>query len=152
VFARNASGNVAPIRVIAGAATGLDFMIGVFVDLQHDELYVSDRDGAIRVYSRAALGDTAPLWVISGAATGLINPQGIFLNNMDEIIVAIEGGSIRVFPRLASGNIAPSRVIAGALTTLGAGVGIAGTNAAGGAEGQVAGGSLLFEDGFEGPD
>ena len=41
VFARTANGNVAPLRTISGAATGLSAPTGILVDTVNNELAVS---------------------------------------------------------------------------------------------------------------
>jgi DNA-binding beta-propeller fold protein YncE len=42
VYAQSANGNVAPLRTIAGAATGLDAPFGVAVDTVNNELFVAN--------------------------------------------------------------------------------------------------------------
>ncbi len=71
VYARTASGNVPPLRRIAGAATGLNGPVDVALDLVNNELVVADLPAAVRVFARTANGNVAPLRVLSGGATGL---------------------------------------------------------------------------------
>ena len=50
-FARTASGNTAPLRVIQGVNTGLTFSTGVAVDLVHDEIFVTNQtSSSVTVY------------------------------------------------------------------------------------------------------
>ncbi len=70
VYARTSNGNFAPIRSIAGAATGFSTPYGMVVDTVNNEVIVTN-DGAnsITVYGLTASGNVAPLRTISGAAT-----------------------------------------------------------------------------------
>jgi len=70
-------GNVAPLNVISGAATGLDAPIDITLDRQRDHIYqVNDvaRDDAVRVWHNAsgADGNLPPNRVISNSA-GLLD-------------------------------------------------------------------------------
>jgi hypothetical protein len=72
-FARTATGNAAPLRTIAGAATGLSFPVGIDIDAVGD-IYVSNQFAGVSEFSPAASGNVAPIATISGAATGLSAP------------------------------------------------------------------------------
>jgi hypothetical protein len=75
VYARSANGNVAPIRTIAGVATGLTTPGGMALDTVNDELLVPDYgNNSVRVFPRSASGNVAPLRALVGAATGLSVP------------------------------------------------------------------------------
>ncbi|HKF17741.1 MAG TPA: hypothetical protein VKF14_11195 [Candidatus Dormibacteraeota bacterium] len=125
VFARTASGNVAPLRTIQGASTGLSLPRPIHVDTVNSELAVANGDAnSITVYSRTASGNVAPLRTISGPTTGLSNPTGVFIDSVNnEIVVANWGNhSVTVYPRTQTGDGAPLRTItagAGAATGLG---------------------------------
>ena len=68
VFASNAVGDAAPIRVIAGPSTGLVAPFAITVDAVNNELYVSDFFGsAVHVYPLDADGDVAPRRVVNGS-------------------------------------------------------------------------------------
>ncbi|MBS0569467.1 MAG: hypothetical protein JSS28_02575 [Proteobacteria bacterium] len=82
VFDDTADGDVAPVRSIAGAATGLELSStagigGLSVDPQRQRLIASIDDysvaanGKLLVFDLAANGNIAPLQVIAGAQTGL---------------------------------------------------------------------------------
>jgi len=74
VFASGASGNIAPVRVISGAATGLQFIEGLAVDAQGN-VYVADCNAkAILVFGPTAVGNAPPIRTISGATTRLTCP------------------------------------------------------------------------------
>jgi hypothetical protein len=75
VYARTAGGDVAPLRTISGAATGLSGPFGLAVDAAHDELLVTDfGTSAVTVYARTATGNAGPIRILRGAATRLILP------------------------------------------------------------------------------
>ncbi|HST26869.1 MAG TPA: hypothetical protein VLK26_00705 [Rudaea sp.] len=82
VFDDLADGNVAPLRSIAGAATGLELSAtsnigGLAIDPEHQHLIVSVSDynaaagNKLLVFALGASGNTAPLQTIAGALTGL---------------------------------------------------------------------------------
>ncbi|MDD3517903.1 MAG: hypothetical protein PHQ14_06110, partial [Chromatiales bacterium] len=121
VYADAASGDAAPLRTIAGAATQLLSAWFVAVDSVNGELYVADFIGqAVCVYPLHADGDVAPIRsLIHGANSGLDEPRAVVIDAVnDEIYVLSFNDSIRVFPRTASGDVAPARVIAGGNTLL----------------------------------
>ena len=74
VFSMDDVNEVPPLRKISGASTGLVNACATVLDRLHDEVFVIDAAGAVRVFPRLADGDVAPLRTISGAATGLSLP------------------------------------------------------------------------------
>ena len=120
VFARQATGQVAPLRVIEGQRTGLSRSShGVFLDLKHHEVVApSPVASAIVVYRRLQKGDTPPIRTIQGGLTHLSSPQGVAVDDSnDELVVANDGRlSILVFDRKADGDVAPLREIIGPAT------------------------------------
>ena len=128
VFARTANGNVAPLRTISGAATGLNGPYGVAVDIVNNEVAVANLGGnSVTVYARTANGNASPLRTISGAATGLNSPTGLAVDTVNnELVAANNGGnSVTVYARTANGNIAALRTISGAATGLSGPFGLA---------------------------
>lgn len=113
VYARTASGNSAPIRIIQGPLTGLSQPKNIHLDTVNNEIAVANGNGAITVYARTASGNVAPLRTIAGALSGLNNPAGVFIDNVNnELVVANWGNhSVTVYARTANGNIAPLRTI-----------------------------------------
>jgi hypothetical protein len=84
VFPRTANGNVAPIRQITGANTGLCNPIGMTLDRVHDELFVTNAAAnpacqpSVVVFSRSASGNATPLRKIGpGPDCDLNNPEGV---------------------------------------------------------------------------
>jgi 6-phosphogluconolactonase (cycloisomerase 2 family) len=124
VFARTANGDVAPVRTIIGASTGLSNPQGLTLDTVHDEYAAMNLTGggSITVYSRTANGNVAPLRTIAGASAGFSNPRGLTLDlTHDEFIVAnslATTNTVAVFSRTADGDVAPLRTIAGSATGL----------------------------------
>src|SRR5205823_2759642 len=111
VYARTDNGNVAPVRAIVGAATGLNGPFSVTVDAVNNELFVASTSGgdSITVYPLRASGNVAPLRTLSGAATGLSSIEGILVDVVnDDLYVAnnFDPGTVTVYSRAASGNTA----------------------------------------------
>jgi 6-phosphogluconolactonase (cycloisomerase 2 family) len=124
VYARGASGDVAPIRTIQ---TGLDHPHTLGVDLLHQELFVPNNlaasgQPAINVYDLNASypGNDAPKRTITGGLTGLNRPAGLAVDSVNqELYVAndvVGGSSITVYALGANGNVAPLRTLQGSLT------------------------------------
>jgi hypothetical protein len=81
-FAAGATGNVAPIRTIAGSNTGLaggnGFSFGIAVSKASGEIFVSNPgSNAILGFASNATGNVAPIQTIAGSATKLSDPLGI---------------------------------------------------------------------------
>jgi DNA-binding beta-propeller fold protein YncE len=75
VYSRAAGGNIAPLRTLSGATTGLSGPVALALDLTNNELVVANfNTNSVTVYSRTAGGNTAPLRTLGGAATGLNFP------------------------------------------------------------------------------
>ncbi|HMM57230.1 MAG TPA: hypothetical protein PKD77_06530 [Rudaea sp.] len=87
VFDDTANGNVAPLRVIGGANTGLELsgsgsVGGIAIDPQRQRLIVSIYDyniaanSKLLVFDIAANGNVAPLQIIAGSQTGFVSALG----------------------------------------------------------------------------
>ena len=81
-FAAGATGNVAPIRTIAGSNTGLSggngFTFGLAVSKSSGEIFVSNPGtNTILGFAATASGNVAPIQTIAGSATGLGDPLGL---------------------------------------------------------------------------
>ena len=126
VFARGASGNVAPMRSIRGKRTRLTAAFAIAVD-RTGTVYVvnsddKDIDGVL-VFGPHADGDVAPSRIIAGSATQLETPSGVAVDPRGAIFVSDHAGSssagaIRVYAKDANGNAAPLYSIAGSATRL----------------------------------
>lgn len=114
VYAKNASGDAAPLRVIQGPKTGLNWPTGIAVDAERGDVYVAnDTTDAILVFDAEAAGDAAPKRVLKGPKTGMKNPTGLALDfQHQELWVANFGNHTATSYRLsAQGDVAPLRTI-----------------------------------------
>jgi DNA-binding beta-propeller fold protein YncE len=129
VYSRTASGNVTPVRTIAGAATGINSPEGIAVDSVNNEIFVANdfpANGTINVYGLTANGNVAPIRTIAGSATGMDTPRGLAVDtvNNELFVVQVSAPAIAVYARTANGNVAPLRTIVGAATGLDGPIGI----------------------------
>jgi len=120
VFQMTASGTVAALRTLVGAATGFVTPGGIVVDTVHDELYVTDSDAfSVFVFPRTADGDQAPPRTIAGSnafgASGRPALASLDLLHDELYVSVIESGNSRVavFDRTASGDSTPKRTLTG---------------------------------------
>lgn len=114
VYPLKASGDTAPIRLIAGPKTQMNWPAHIFVDSERGELFVAnDSDNSILVFRETDSGDVAPTRVLKGPKTGLRNPTGLFVDTKNnELFVSNMGNhSATVYPRAANGDVAPLRTI-----------------------------------------
>ncbi len=114
VYDKKARGNAAPLRVITGPRTQLNWPTGMFVDSDREELYVANDGGnSILVFNTDANGNAAPLRVLKGPKTQLYYPSSVFVDVKNNELWVANFGNHRatVYPRTASGDIAPVRVI-----------------------------------------
>ena len=114
VYPLQASGNTAPIRVIQGPKTLLNWPATLFVDEEHGDLYVANDAGdSVLVFGIEANGNVSPARTISGPRTGIKYPTGVFVDlKNDELWVSNMGNhSATVYRRTADGNAAPLRTI-----------------------------------------
>ena len=114
VYSRDASGNAAPLRVIEGPRTQLNWAAGIAVDPERSELFVANDQGdSILVFRATANGDVAPIRVLKGPNSGIKNPTGLFLDTQnDELWVANFGNhSATVYKPTAEGDTPPLRTI-----------------------------------------
>ena len=114
VYRRTASGDAAPVRVIKGPRTRLNWPAGLAFDASRRELFVAnDIDHSILVFREDAQGDAAPVRVLRGPRTSLRYPAGLFLDpRHGELWVANYGNhSLTVYAATAAGDTPPLRVI-----------------------------------------
>ena len=116
VYARDAKGNTAPLRIITGPQTRLNWPMQIAVDEERGELYVAnDMDHSVVVFKTSDNGDVAPTRIIRGPKTNVKNPTGVALDQKNqELWVASMGNhSAHVFPLTANGNVPPLRTVRG---------------------------------------
>ena len=114
VHAADANGDVPPLRTIEGALTGLNWPMGIDVDLTHNEIAVANYgDSSIRVFRRGDKGNVQPVRVLRGTPTQIVGPVSVAIDvKNDELWVANYGDHTAVvFPRTASGSARPKRII-----------------------------------------
>jgi DNA-binding beta-propeller fold protein YncE len=114
VYPRTAAGDAAPLRVIQGPKTQLNWPTALAIDHEHGELFVAnDTADSILVFDTAANGDVAPIRVLKGSKTLIKNPTGVSYDAMnDELWVANFGNhTATVYKRTASGDTPPLRTI-----------------------------------------
>jgi len=114
VYGKNAKGDIAPLRVIAGPKTQMDWPSGVQVDPDRDELYVANDIGdSILVFKASASGDAAPVRVLKGPKSLVKNPTGVYLDKKNnELWVSNFGNhTATVYKPTAEGDTPPLRVI-----------------------------------------
>jgi len=119
VYDKKARGDAAPLRVISGPRTQLNWAEGLFADEQRGELYVANDAGeSVLVFSTDASGDAAPLRVLKGPHTLLAYPSSVFVDfKNDELWIANFGNhTATVYNRTAAGDVAPIREIRSAPT------------------------------------
>jgi Beta-propeller repeat len=136
VFAAGSNGNISPIAVITGTATGLAYPTALTLDSNRN-IYVANAGSqiggvdTITVYPAGSNGNVQPSLTISGANTELLVPWGIAVDSSQNIYVANDGSSVgqldsvTVFPAGSNGNAQPSATISGANTGLDSPGGIA---------------------------
>lgn len=118
VYAKNASGDAAPVRAIEGARTGLNWPTGIAVEPASGDIYVTnDTTNAVLVFAADAAGNVAPKRILQGQRTGLKNPTGLALDLKNrELWVANFGAhTATAYPLNAQGDVAPLRTIRAAV-------------------------------------
>jgi hypothetical protein len=116
IHQRGVSGNTAPVRVIKGPKTQLNWPSHVAVHEDRGEIFVAnDADDSVLVFKITDGGDVAPTRVIKGPRARIKNPTGLTIDpRNNELWVASMGNyTITVFPITASGDAAPVRTIRG---------------------------------------
>src|SRR5262249_16768729 len=115
-YARGASGDTPPLRVIKGAKTQLNWPSHVAVYEERGEIFVAnDAEDSVLVFRITDNGDVAPTRVLQGDRTRIKNPTGLTLDTKNGELWGANMGNFAatVFPITASGNVAPLRVIRG---------------------------------------
>lgn len=114
VYSRTASGDAAPLRVIQGPKTQMNWPTGIAFDPRSNELFVAnDMGDSILVFNGSASGDVAPIRVIKGPKTLIKNPTGLYADTSnDELWVANFGNhTATVYKLTAVGDTSPLRTI-----------------------------------------
>ena len=116
IYRLGASGNTAPLRVIKGSRTQLNWPGHVAVHEQRQEIFVANDAGdGVLVFKLSDNGNVAPTRVLKGPRTGIFAPTGVAIDRINnELWVANMGNyGVTVYPLTASGDAAPIRTIRG---------------------------------------
>jgi len=114
VYSKDATGDAAPLRVIAGPHAQLDWPTGIAVDPDNGEIFVANDGGdSILVFSATASGDASPIRVIKGPKSMVKHPTGVFFDAKNHELWSANFGNhtATVYKTDASGDVAPLRVI-----------------------------------------
>ncbi len=112
VFDGDAKGDAAPLRVVQGPLSQIDWPMGVAVDELNNEIIVANNgDNSVLVFPRTASGDVPPTRVLRGPLTGIKGPIGVAIAKGEIWIANFGDHSAVVFPRLAAGNVRPRRIV-----------------------------------------
>ncbi len=114
VYPLDAGGDIAPIQVIQGPRTQMNWPAGLAIDEERGELFVAnDMGDSVLVFSTSAQGDAAPVRVLKGPKTLIKNPTGVYFDakNNELWVASFMNHTATVFNPAASGDTAPLRVI-----------------------------------------
>ena len=114
VYPLNANGDTAPLRVIQGSKTQLNWPGAMSVDPERGELYVAnDAGNSVIVFRETDTGDVQPARILKGNKTGISYPTGVFVDtkNRELWVSNLGNSSATVYPLTASGDVAPLRTI-----------------------------------------
>lgn len=114
VYPMDASGDIAPTRIIQGPKTKLNWGTGISIDEQRGEIFVAnDFTSEVLVFDINANGDVPPKRVLAGPKTMIKSPTAVYADvTNDELWVTNFGNHTATVYRLnAAGDTAPLRVI-----------------------------------------
>jgi DNA-binding beta-propeller fold protein YncE len=114
VYPLKAEGDTAPLRIIEGERTQLNWPAAMVADSENGDLYVAnDADSSILVFKVTDDGNVAPTRVIKGPKTGIRYPTGIFLvlKNKEIWLSNMGNHSATAYPLDADGDVPPLRTI-----------------------------------------
>jgi len=117
VYRRTAEGDSAPLQVIQGPKTLLNYPGAIAIDSPRGEIYVAnDTTSQILVFKSDANGDVAPIRVLGGPKTQIQNPTGVAVDtkNQELWVTNLSSHNATVYKLDASGDTSPIRVIRGA--------------------------------------
>jgi DNA-binding beta-propeller fold protein YncE len=118
VYAMDAQGDTAPVRVIQGPKTQLNWPGIMALDSDTGDLYVANDEGQslLVFHGTTDNGDVTPARIIKGSNTRLSYPIGLTIDTKNKELWAVNLGnsSATVYSLAANGNVAPVRMIRGA--------------------------------------
>jgi 6-phosphogluconolactonase (cycloisomerase 2 family) len=114
VYRLDANGDEAPVRIIQGPKTTLDWPGAMSINPDTGDLYVANDMGqSIIAFRSTDQGDVAPSRMIKGTHTGLSYPVGVFVDSKNKEVWAsnIGNSTATVYALAAKGDVAPLRII-----------------------------------------
>ena len=114
IFSAKAKDDEAPLRIIEGDSTKLDWPMGIAEDSRHNTIAVANNgNNSILIFDRKRAGNVAPVRVIHGDRTGINRPMGLAVDSQNgEIWISNYGDhSALAFDSGADGNVAPKRTL-----------------------------------------
>jgi DNA-binding beta-propeller fold protein YncE len=114
VYPLDASGDVAPLRVIQGPKTQLNWAGGLAVDPDSGLLWIAnDQGNNVIAFKETDEGNVAPTRVLKGPKTGIKNPTGVAVDtkNKELWVANLGNSSATVYALGANGDAAPLRTI-----------------------------------------
>ena len=114
IYPIDAKGDTAPLRVIQGSRTQLDWPGAMFVDPDKAEVYVTNSVGqSILVFGAKDTGNVAPRRVIKGSRTLLSYPASLAvdLKNQELWVSNLGNASATAYSLSANGDVPPLRTI-----------------------------------------
>ena len=115
VYPLDARGDTAPIRVIQGPKTQLNWPGALSLDTDRGDLYVANDvgDSILVFHAETDQGDVAPARVIKGNKTGLSHPTGVSVDmkNKEVWVSNLGNSSATCYSLTANGDVTPIRTI-----------------------------------------
>ena len=114
VYPLDASGDTAPLRVIQGAKTQLDWAAAMAVDPASGYVFLAnDLGDSVIGFRETDQGNVSPARILKGPKTGIKNPTGVAVDtkNNELWVSSIGNSSARAFSLTANGDAAPLRTI-----------------------------------------
>ena len=124
VYRPGSNGNIAPIVLIRGNMTGLNWPEGISLDLSGNIYVVNSGPwntypGTVTVYPPARSGNVKPLTTIRGGPdTGISRPTSVALDSDGNIYVGNLDSSVTIYPAGTRSNVRPGATIKGPNTRL----------------------------------
>ncbi len=113
-FRGGANGEEAPVRIIQGPNTKLNYVDNVAVDPVHGEVVAAQTlTDSVLIFNRDPGGDVAPVRVLHGPHTKLDQPWKASIDPINDLIVVTTKKSILFFNRTDDGDVAPKWAIEG---------------------------------------
>jgi hypothetical protein len=114
VYPLDASGDAAPLRVIQGPKTQLDWAAAMAVDPDTGYLFVAnDLGDSVIAFRETDQGNVAPARILKGPKTSVKNPTGVAVDtkNKELWVSSLGNSSASAFTLTANGDVAPLRTI-----------------------------------------